>query len=195
MGWTTYPKPHDPKAELDRGLTWENENGKRRVLASAMTLTNYWAAVEHVKPDGSREVWAATYLIRNNPRAADGYTFGYKDMTEHMGPYGCDGCPEAILKLLTPLPPADPAKEYDGNKSAQEWRDRQWKIIEQRKVAKRVKPGTRVKFANPFHFGRLGDHDTFTKVEYGRRTNVFRLETGGLVRLTGWRERNFEILN
>ena len=190
MGWTYYAKPSDPKADLDRGLTWENADGKRRVLASAMTFSNYWAAVEHTKPDGSREVWAATYLIRFT---RDG-EFGYKDMSEHMGPYGCDGCPEKILKLLTPLPPPDPTREYDGNKSAQEWRDRQFAIHARRKLAKRVKAGTTIRLNEKLRFGPLGEHDTFTKVDYGRRRDVFRTPTGDYVRVSRWRDRPFEII-
>lgn len=199
MGWTFYPKPADAKADLDRGLTWENEGGKRTVLASALTLTNYWAAVEHIKPDGSREVWAATYLIKNVPKDRDGYTFGYKDMTEHMGPYGCDGCPERILKLLTPLPPADPAKEYDGNRSAQEWRDRQWKLIELRAAAKRVKVGTRIRFKRPLTFGSYGEYDTFTAASRrygGTKVDAFRPEGAGfLARISKWRTREFEVID
>jgi hypothetical protein len=194
MGWTFQPKPSDPKGDLDRGLTWENENGKRTVLASALTLTNYWAAVEHIKPDGTRTVWAATYLIKNVPRDRDGYTFGYKDMSEHMGPYGCDGCPERILDLLTPLPPADPAKEWDENKSAQEWRDRQRVYHANRKAAKAVKCGTTIKVASPVGFGAYGQHDTFTKVDYGRKRDVFRIPTGQLVRFNGWRNMQFQII-
>lgn len=188
MGWTFYPKPHDAKADLDLGLTWSNEDGQRRVLRSAMTLTNYYAAVEHTKPDGTREVWAATYLIRHTPNASDGCTFGYKDMTEHMGPYGCDSCPEAILDLLTEPTGHDRAVEC-----ALEWRARCRAYHQRRKLAKRVKPGTRVEFADELSFGPYGKFRTFTAVAYGKRIR-FRPEGGHFIaNISRWRERAFTI--
>lgn len=48
MGWTFMQKPADPKAELDRMLTWESTDGKRRVLASALTA---FMAVFHPEVD------------------------------------------------------------------------------------------------------------------------------------------------
>lgn len=101
MGWTFQEKPRDVRGYLDSQLTWESETGKRRVLDSAIVArTEYYAAVEHVKPDGEREVWAAVFLLKFVPRASDGYTFGYKDMDETMGPYAWR-CPVRLLDLLT----------------------------------------------------------------------------------------------
>jgi hypothetical protein len=47
----------------------------------------YWyAAVEQVsKATGAREVRALLCLVRYNPRAPEGYIFGYKDMEESVG--------------------------------------------------------------------------------------------------------------
>src|SRR3546814_19605923 len=59
------------------------------------------------------EIFAIVCLVRWNPRAKDGYIFGYKDMDETMGPCEAD-CPARILDLLTPTD-----KEY-----AREWRAR-----------------------------------------------------------------------
>jgi hypothetical protein len=103
MGWTFYARPayRTVRAELDDKLTWENESGKRRVLKSSMVGSTYYAAVEHVRPDNSREVFAAIYLTKSNPRAIDGMTFGYKDMCDTMGPVESK-CPAGILDLLTP---------------------------------------------------------------------------------------------
>src|SRR3546814_11745666 len=59
------------------------------------------------------EIFAIVCLVRWNPRAKDGYIFGYKVMEESLGPCEAD-CPARILDLLTP-----PDKEY-----AREWRTR-----------------------------------------------------------------------
>ncbi len=47
------------------------------------------------------EVFALVCLVRRNPKSTDGHAFGYKDMSESMGPWE-DGCPAKILDLLTP---------------------------------------------------------------------------------------------
>src|SRR3546814_16727894 len=46
-------------------------------------------------------VFAVVCLVRWNPRSRDGHQFGYKDMSENMGPCEAD-CPAAILELLSP---------------------------------------------------------------------------------------------
>ena len=65
MGWTyAFERPADPKAELDGLLTWSDARGRRRVLDSAIVrLRVYYAAVEHIAPDGARQVWAAVFLV------------------------------------------------------------------------------------------------------------------------------------
>ena len=101
MGWTFQEKPRDVRGDLDRSLTWTNEDGARRVLDSAIVnRTEYYAAVEWIRADGSREVWCAVFLLKFHPKARDGLTFGYKDMEESMGPYAWR-CPLRILSLLT----------------------------------------------------------------------------------------------
>src|SRR3546814_944011 len=45
--------------------------------------------------------FALVCLVRWNPRSRDGHQFGYKDMSENMGPCEAD-CPAAILELLSP---------------------------------------------------------------------------------------------
>ena len=91
-----------PREYLDNQFTHEDERLSSKVLRSAIVRRVYYAAIEHVRPPSSeREVWACVCLTRYNPKARDGYIFGYKDMSESMGPYERD-CPEPILDLLTP---------------------------------------------------------------------------------------------
>lgn len=106
MGWLYMKslKGHSgPRQYLDAQFTYEHPDLTSIVLRSALVgMRVYYAAVEQVRiATGQREVWAAICLVRYDPRDAEGYIFGYKDMEESMGPYECD-CPEPILDLLTP---------------------------------------------------------------------------------------------
>ena len=91
-----------PRAYLDDQLTYVRDDHRLRVLRSALVgLRTYYAACERVTSEGERSVFAVVCLVRYNRRAADGMTFGYKDMDETVGPCEAD-CPAAILELLTP---------------------------------------------------------------------------------------------
>lgn len=102
MGWTFQSMPSEgAKAHCDAILTYKGQAIECRVLDSAIVRRNeYYAAVETIKPDGARQVWAAVFMLNFCPKARDGYTFGYKDMSESMGPYLWN-CPARILDLLT----------------------------------------------------------------------------------------------
>jgi len=188
MGWTTMRKPDDV-AEWFRGkFTRKNENGTRRVLDVAIVnRSEAYAAVEETKPDGTREVWAATYLIKFYPTAADGYTFGYKSMTEHMGP-GIASCPARILDLLTPT----------DSEHANRWREDCRARLE-RRAANKLKDGDYVRFPEPMKFTDGNSYQTFVFCQSGRRS-FFRAvdeDNGhllGAVRIRNWREKAFERL-
>lgn len=179
MGWTyAFERPADPKAELDGLLTWSDARGRRRVLDSAIVrLRVYYAAVEHIAPDGARQVWAAVFLV-DFRRGADGLAFGYKDMAEHMGPVESE-CPERILRRLTPLSDAEDPQGW-----ARAWRERCWAHLTARQ-ARRLVDGALVKTKGPFALPS-GDCDLFTAVRAGRSWR-FRASTDGrLYRLRGY---------
>lgn len=101
MGWTFQEKPREVRGYLDSLFTWTHDGAANRVIDSAIVnRTEYYCAVETVKPDGVRSVWAGVCLLKFHPRARDGLTFGYKDMGETMGPYAWR-CPVRLLDLLT----------------------------------------------------------------------------------------------
>ena len=103
-----------PQEYLDDQFTYQHADVHSRVLKSQVVGgRTYYAAVEHTGPAREREVFAAVCLIEYNLRDPEGYIFGYKDMTEHMGPCQSE-CPAAILDLLTPT-----ESPY-----AREWRER-----------------------------------------------------------------------
>ncbi len=89
-----------PKAYLDGQFTYDRDTGGSRVLTSSLVARRtYHAAVEWITA-GEREVWGLVCLVRYNPRDREGLMFGYKDMSESMGP--CESeCPARILDLLT----------------------------------------------------------------------------------------------
>ncbi|MBB6193174.1 hypothetical protein FHS51_003430 [Sphingobium wenxiniae] len=103
MGWLFmqglggYPSP---RSYLDNQFTYSGETERATVLASAQVGSVYYAAVERIRPGAKTIVLGLICLTKYNPRARDGMTFGYKDMSEEMGPYEAD-CPPAILDLLT----------------------------------------------------------------------------------------------
>ena len=118
MGWLYMRslKNHStPQGYLDDQFTHDESGRTSKVLRSTIVADKvYYAAVElHRTETGEREIWALVCLIEYNPRAADGYIFGYKDMYESMGPYESN-CPTNILDLLTPTE----------NPQAQAWRAR-----------------------------------------------------------------------
>lgn len=111
MGWLYLSEVHmngidTPKAYLDAQFTYAPDPASGRdhglrILASSAQLTTYYAAAERYMEAGSQEIFAIVCLTRFNRRDKEGLIFGYKDMTEHMGPYE-SACPRRILNLLTP---------------------------------------------------------------------------------------------
>jgi hypothetical protein len=106
MGWLYMKSLHGhagPREYLDAQFTFERADGVSKVLRSELVGNSvYYATVEQIILDtGEREVFALICLVAYDPRDREGYIFGYKDMTERMGPYESN-CPVVILDLLTP---------------------------------------------------------------------------------------------
>jgi hypothetical protein len=185
MGWTFQAKPSDVKGYLDRSLTWTNEHGKRRVLDSAIVAAReYYAAVEWIKPDGSREVWCAVFMLQFVPRAVDGYTFGYKDMEESMGPH-CWRCPERILDLLT-----ETQSEY-----AKGWREKCRQYHANRAAKPKLQPGMRLRVTNESVPTIGGVPVREVKVVTAGRVPKFWVDGYGLpFRWPSWRQYQMEVM-
>lgn len=170
MGTICSHKPDYIKATdflVQNHLTWDShdkETGdKHTVLATALVnMRELYAAVEHIKADGTREVWCAVLKVSWHPK--DHYNCCVKSMSEHEGPY-YHNCPEKILKLLTPL--------ADGQEWAARWREKCWANVNFKKVVKKV--GDVV---------RLYGHD-YKLYEYlGRRGYLaLHVESGNFYRL------------
>lgn len=171
MGWMFTNRP---KGISDKDW-FAKEWPSIRLLATHSTLTEFYAAAEQRSNPG--EVFALVVLKRSQP----GYhNFGYKGMDETMGP-GYHGAPAKILDLLTPT----------DSEWANQWRDKCRETIAHRAKGRKVKAGTVVKFVRPVNLtGGYGEQDTFIFV----KRNDFTLLGGTPVRLTGWRDRDYEVV-
>lgn len=131
MGWTyQHAKFYyengkiNKKLECDNILTWENDNRSSTVLKSTMKGTVYYAAVQTIdKINGKVKVWGCVGKIHT--AMSDYHNFGYKFISEDMGPCECE-CPASILKLLSYTPGA----------WANQWRDACYQNIEKKKKLK-----------------------------------------------------------
>jgi hypothetical protein len=115
MGWLYKHDPiDDPVADLTDHFKHDGEHRTQRVLAAARVANTVYMALKITeKTSGNSYVLAAIILISNTRK----HGFGYKDMSECMGPYECD-CPDRIMRLLSPIEDI-PSPSY-----AAEWRAR-----------------------------------------------------------------------
>jgi hypothetical protein len=133
----------------------ENERTVSKVIAcSVKNFKEAYMAYEILdKETQTRKVIAIVCLLNFNRGE---YNFGYKDMDESMGPCAI-GCPEKILKLLTPLPD----DETNSTKWAKEWREKCWNNVNKRKNKLKLKVGMKIKVPSPIHFTNGESLDTF----------------------------------
>lgn len=164
MGWTYTQKPDNVSQWFKESLTWETKSAKNTCLKTAIKFKEAYAAVETViKATGERYVWGAAFMLNYTRDYA--FNFGYKDMDETMGP-NISNCPLSILDLLTPT----------DNEWANKWR----KECRRRASIKPIRFGDKVKFLQPIY----GCNDTvFEKIRYGRCRNIFKSDSGRLIRL------------
>lgn len=144
MGWTY---THRPRGMSHLEFFGREFNGSRtRVLdAGSYSYTEVYLAlgtwengyVEGTVPDDVVGVVCLTKWVPNDPQ----FNFGFKEMTEDMGPY-CYNCPERILEQLTPTE----------NEYALRWREQCWKTIRRRKARPKLKVGDVVLFSRELTF-------------------------------------------
>ena len=151
MGWTSYNATHylkngkvNCKAEVDSMFTQEEHDGpdykgntyhypKMEVVKSAMVGSTYYAAVRTTNSEtGYDKIWGAVVLT--STKKDDGFNFGYKDMSEDMGPCYYD-CPKRILDLLSPT----------DNEYALNWRRKCYEKLSKPSLSK-LPIGTRIRY-------------------------------------------------
>jgi hypothetical protein len=195
MGWTYYHKPKGMKAvESIKNSACGVEWWAKHVVASTATREAVFLAARFHDPDSKVYVPDAdgfitallVYKIGLAPR--DHYNFGYKDMEETSGPYGCEA-PLSILAACSELQdPIGPLPEYGSLKSARDYRARCASVAAQKKLKRGLKPGNKVTLAAPMTFAGF-KLSTFTVERArvrGRKgiSTVFRAENGMLCGIT-----------
>lgn len=160
MGWT-YTQKHWGESVKDffkREFDYQREDGTygKIIDCAVVNLQAAYIAYE-TNCAGKKEIVAIVCLLRYVP-SDPLYNFGYKDMTETMGPYQYD-CPERILRLLTPT-----EDEY-----ALKWREKCWENIRKRKSRPRLTEGALIEFAEPISFADGREEKVFQVVNPRRR--------------------------
>ncbi|KHL24204.1 hypothetical protein PK98_14490 [Croceibacterium mercuriale] len=193
MGWLSMPSSSmgghkTPKAYLDTQLTYEprqaddQEINGLRVLKSVWSGKTYYAAVESYTGAGEvLEVTAIVCLVRWNPNAADGFIFGYKDMSESMGPCEAE-CPASVLALLS----------SSDNPYKLNWRNRCYRNL--RLAGRKLDDGAMIRFADPIEFTDGSKISEFRVRKEGRRMVLTSLNGYGRYRVGNLMKLAFEIV-
>lgn len=128
----------------------------------------------------------------------DGMNFGYKLMSEDMGPCA-DHCPKHILDLLSPIDgqPYPPDISVQGASQlrqwAREWRDKCWANIKRKESLPKFHGGEVIKLKEPITFTNHKTHDTF--VVAMKRRNRPQLTADGIwYNVPNWQTRELEII-
>jgi len=115
MGWTFFHREPGLKT-LD---VFKKELGER-VLDGAANGREFYLLYQGVKT-GETKGGKLAIVCLTQCKSHDFFNFGYKDMSEDMGPYYYN-CPERILKQLDPLEQLWEPNSYAYN-TAKKWRE------------------------------------------------------------------------
>lgn len=192
MGWLTMTRAGmgrhaSAKAYLDDQFTYERtlDDGTvkaLRVLASSCLQNKVWYAALEPSTNGVAEpAFAGVCLVKWNPRDREGYIFGYKDMTEQMGPCEAE-CPERILNLLGPI----------DDEAALDWRRRCLRNLQHR--SRKVEDGMRIRLASPLRFTDGHEGDEFIVSKEGRRISFVDPATRSRYRISGFDKRKWTVV-
>lgn len=177
-----------PKTYLDNQCNYapDPEKGREtglRVLKSVWQGSVYYAATEPYGLDGEATgpAFAIVCQVRWNPKGKPLAQFGYKDMTERMGPYQTT-CPASVLDLL-----GTPRNEHAA----------QWRKACRARLALKARPrpgaGDRLMLPETMSFTDGYEARAFTVVHY-RKKVILRGDNGGLYRLSKLMERPWTLV-
>lgn len=178
MGWLFY---HRPKGESDRQHFQQKLSTDDEIIECATKNFVFYAAV---RTESTAEVWALVILIR---RTRGELNFGYKDMTETMGPAVADA-PASVLDALTPT----------DNEYALEWRQRCRDNLAARTPAQKrlraVTQGVVIQLATSLQFRNGLSASRFECIERSGRTMLWHAITDDGARfacrlVANWAER------
>lgn len=168
MGWLCRDEPvDDPVAHLTDRFDHDGDRYANRVLAAARVGNTVYMALRCLeKTTGKSFVLAAVILIFNTRE----HGFGYKDMTETMGPTEC-ACPDRIMRLLSPV------EDIPNPSYAAEWRARvaarKKANAEMRTKRASLRPGSLVTLQRAVAFPDGTTAAVFRMRSVRRRTPIF----------------------
>lgn len=191
MGWLTMPFRSmgghtTAKAYLDAQLTYTRDveagtAGLRVLTSSCPQNRTYYAAAQVMKNGVGGEVFAVICKVLWNPNSKSGEQFGYKDMSESMGP--CEAsCPQNILDLLTPTE----------NQHALDWRQRCGENLKRR--ARKLDDGDRIRLEAPLTFtdGHIGQE--FIVEKRGRKLSFRDPDTHSRYRISRFMDLHWQVV-
>lgn len=190
MGWTTMAMPEEgARAFLDSLHSWRNDQQSYQVIDSALVGgREYYAAVERIEAaNGDRMVFAGIALVHISRR--QGEEFGYKSMSEDMGPTA-NACPLRILNKLTAT----------NHQTSLLWRA-SCRVAAAHRSTKgkgpRLVPGQRIRFARPIRFSNgaeLSEFEIERQVFSGKLVFIDP-ETRNRYRITGAQRRERSLIS
>jgi hypothetical protein len=196
MGWLFFHKPKGVKAvdaiKNCSGAEWLE---KHFVAATATREAVFMVGKFH-EPDSKVYVPDAdgvvrvrlAFMIKSVPNDCDGFNFGYKDMSETMGPYGCPAPLSIIAQCSELQDPIGPQPRWSSLRSAREYREASARAAAQKALKRSLKPGNKVTLAKPMSFGRIACQRFTVEIARVRgrkgKSTVFRAENGMLCGIT-----------
>lgn len=193
MGWLFYHKPKGIKA-VDSIISGCGPEFAKRIVASSATREAVFLVAQFHEPDSKIYVPDAdgmirallVYAIRSVPK--DEYNFGYKDMEESMGPYGCPAPMSIIAQCSELQDPIGPLPEYSSLKSARNYRADSAAHAARKALKRGLKPGNKVVLPKALLFGGIECQRFVVEIcrVRGRKgkSTVFRAENGMLCGLS-----------
>lgn len=163
MGWIfTHRAPGMKTDEFFRREFPTMLDTRGHIVASTVAHGVFYAAVREHE---TGEVWALVVLTQ---RTSGYHNYGYKTMSETMGP-GCHDAPNKVLNALTPT----------DNQHALRWRA----ACRAKLALPKVTRGSTVRFVQSITFTNGAVLDTLTFLE----RNTFTDDAGSRYSLPGWR--------
>lgn len=166
MGWTYLHKDASQtlrdffSKEFGDGTVYNGKINRLVDIATIHLKECYMAWESEDINTGDKQVSAVVCILDYQPKSD--MNFGYKDITEDMGP-NYYNCPERILKLLSPT----------DNQWAKDWRDKCYMNIANMKSKAPLRENMIIEFKNEFSWNKsIGDWKVFKTTKHNKSLYV-----------------------